>query len=457
MPTDWQELSFDRTASAVVDPRRRMRWCVGTFAALLVVVWCRAAQLEFSDGAAFRGEALQPIRREKPLPAQRGRILARDGAVLACDRQVAAVAVEYRWLEDPPRQAWLDQLARKRLPKAERRSARRLAAEIEKVRRERDDLHRRLSALCGIELSQWQAKARAVRLRVERIAADVRRRQLEAASIAPRQETGDSWSERISAALHDIFAPARDAVPAAVTVAEELSDHVLAEDIPAAAVAEIEAHGDKYPGTRIVRLTRRSYPHGDMAAHVIGYLTDRNEHVGGITGIEKRCDEQLRERPGIAVETLDHAGHVLQTEHKREAVPGSDVTLTLDVRLQQTAEELLDSGLKRAAMQFDSRKPSGGAIVVLDVCNGEILALASARGSIRPRSLETIPRAVCLCSAIRPVRFSIARFRWRCRPARSSKRSPRRPCWNRPASIRRRFFIAAAIWTGPTGSAARFS
>jgi penicillin-binding protein 2 len=412
MPTDWQELSFGSPPPPVVDPRRRLRWCIATFAALLLVVWCRAAQLEISQGAAFRAEALRPIRREKPLPAARGRILARDGTVLACDRIVQGVAIDYRWLEDPPRQAWLEQTARKRLPKDQRRSAARLAQEVEKMRQERDDLHRRLAALCGIELAEWQFRARKVQENVERIAAGVRQRQLEAARAVPPPPTSGSWSDRFSAALHDIFAPARDAVPAAITVAEELSDHVLAEDISAAAVAEIQSHGDRYPGTRIVQLTRRSYPHGELAAHVLGYLGRRvgqdcvasagppieqvggpalasslvppyehpaeREYAAGITGMEQECDGQLRGRSGTAVETLDHAGRAQQTAHAREPVPGGDVTLTIDAGLQQTAEELLDSALKRAAMQYNSRKPSGGAIVVLDVHSGEILALASA-------------------------------------------------------------------------------
>ena len=278
MPTDWQELSLAHAPPPVVDPRRRLRWCVGAFAVLLLVVWCRAAQLEISEGAAFRAEALRPIRREKPLPAPRGKILARDGTVLACDRVVECVAVEYRWLEDPPRQTWLEQTARKRLPKDRRRDAARLAQEIDTLRRERDDLHHRLAALCGIDFAEWRAKARKVQQRVERIAADARRRQLDAASAAQPPPSGGSWSDRLSAALHDIFAPARDAVPAAVTVAEELSDHVLAEDVPAAAVAEIQAHSDQFPGTRIVQLTRRSYPHGSLAAARDRVLVPGRQH-----------------------------------------------------------------------------------------------------------------------------------------------------------------------------------
>ena len=273
MPTDWQELSLARTAApAVVDPRRRLRCCLGAFVLLLIVVWCRAVQLEISQGATFREEALRPNRREKPLPAARGRILARDGTVLACDREVAAVAVEYRYLEEPPRQAWLEQLARKRLPKDQRRNAARLAEEVQKLRQERDELHRRLAALCGIDLPQWQARAGKVQNRVERIAADARRRQIEAARSAPPPRDDASWADRFSAALHEIFEPARDAVPETVTVAEELADHVLAEDVPAAAVAEIQQHAEHYPGTRIISLTRRTYPAGALAAHVLGYL-----------------------------------------------------------------------------------------------------------------------------------------------------------------------------------------
>ena len=272
MPIDWQDFDLSTTSAAVVDPRRRLGCCVRAFALLLSVVWFRAAELQVGQGPAFRAAALRPIHRDKTLPAPRGRILARDGTVLACDRIVNAVAVDYRWLEEPPRQAWLEQLARKRLPKDARRNAALLAAEVAKLRHERDELHCKLAMLCGIDDAQWQARARRVQDRVERIAAGARRRQIEAAQASAQPRVDASWTNRLSTALHEIVEPARDAVPAAVTVAEELSDHVLAEDVPAAAVAEIESHAERYPGTRIVQLTRRSYPRGELAAHVLGYL-----------------------------------------------------------------------------------------------------------------------------------------------------------------------------------------
>ena len=379
MPTDWQELSLTSTTSpAVVDPRRRLRCCLGAFVLLMAVIWCRAAQLEINQGATFRAEALRPNRREEPLPAARGRILARDGTVLACDRLVAAVAVDYRWFEEPPRQAWLEQVARKRLPKDRRRNAALLAEEVQKLRFERDAMHRRLAALCGVDLADWQASARKVQDRVQRIAADARRRQIEASPSAPPPSDDAPWSERFSAALRKIFAPARDALPETVTVAEELANQVLAEDIPAAAVAEIQQHAERFPGTRIVHLARRIYPAGTSAAHVLGYLGHGADRADGSTGIEQQYEAALQGTPGICVEVTDHAGRLQQSYHQSEPVAGHDVTLTIDSRLQRTAEELLDSAVQRAALQSDRPQPSGGAVVVIDVRNGEILAAASA-------------------------------------------------------------------------------
>ena len=352
------------------------------------------AQLEIGQGAAFRAEALRPIQREKPLSAARGRILARDGTVLACDRQVAAVAVDYRWLEDPPRRAWLEQQARQRLPRDQRRNSVRLAEEVEKLRQQRDDLHRRLAAFCGVDAVQWQARMRRVQERVERIAADTRRRQLEAVLAVPSPPDNASWPDRLSAALRDIFGLAHDALPAVVTVAEELSEHVLAEDIPAPAAAEIQAHAEQYPGTQIVQVTRRAYPHGCCRGESAGLCwaasstphapreeirhAERDEYVVGVTGVEQQCEAQLCGQPGMAIETENHAGRVEQTAVQRKAVPGNDVTLTIDPRLQETAENLLDSAVRRTAMQYHSAKPTGGAIVVLDVRNGEVLVAASA-------------------------------------------------------------------------------
>ena len=316
----------------------------------------------------------------------RGRIVARDGTLLACDREVAAVAVAYRYLEEPPRQDWLEQLARRRLTKAHRRDPARLADEMQKLRRERDDLHHRLAALCGIEFTCWQTRVLEIQRRVQRIALAVRRRKNDDSTSPPAAYA--SWTDRLAAAWHEISEPARDTLPQAFTVAEELSDQIVAEDVPAAAVEEIRQHAELYPGTRIMRINRRSYPAGGMAAHVIGYVStphaprdeshraEHEEWAVGLAGIERQCEEVLRGQPGGRVELTDHAGRIQQAFNETEPVAGHDVTLTIDSRLQCAAEELLDSAVRRTCLQSNGRRPTGGAAVVIDVSNGEILAAA---------------------------------------------------------------------------------
>ena len=258
-----------------------MRWSIRVVAC--AGVWGRSSCFCWPSGAVPCNwkSAKEPRSAKKPCvptvaknscPRRGGRILARDGTVLACDREVAAVAVQYRYLEEPPRLAWLEQQARKRLPGDQRRNAARVAEEVEKLRQERDDLHRRLSALCGIDFSQWQARARKVQVRVERIAADVRRRPIgngPLGAAARRCVVRPSDSPRPCAKSSGPPAtPCRKPSPWPKnwpTMSWQRRFH-------AAAAAEIRQHAEHYPGTRIISLTRRSYPAGTFAAHVLGYL-----------------------------------------------------------------------------------------------------------------------------------------------------------------------------------------
>jgi len=319
---DWHQFhASEAVAPAVVDSRRRLRICLAGFVVSLLVVFGRAVQLEVTQGAAFRGEAAKPLRRETQLPGVRGRILAGDGTVLAYDRQVPAVAVHYRHLES--------------------------------------ELSQRLARLCDVSPTEWRRRARRIESRVEQIAQSVRRRR--------GTET---------------------------TVAEQLDYHVMAEDVPLEVVAEIEAHPEQYPGVKIVKRSRRAYPAGPLAAHVLGHLgpvTQREleqedgEGPGyhpadfvGRTGLERQYESLLRGRRGLAVELTDHSGRVLSCFRARQPGVGRDLVLTLDPSLQRAAEALLDSALKRRTTLTDSIEPAGGAIVVMDVGNGAIRAAAAA-------------------------------------------------------------------------------
>ncbi len=354
---DWHQFHLNGLATpAVVDSRRRLRICRAGLLLLLAGVFARAVQLELTQGSAFRAEAVKPLRREKSLPGVRGRILARDGTVLADDRQILTVAVRYRYLEEPPDPRWLRRTASARLSRAQRKDAQRVVAEEAKVRTERAELIRRLGQLCGLSPEELRRRSRRIQTRVERIAR----------SVASRRGVE-------------------------TTIAEQLDHHVVAEDVPLAVVPEIEGHPQRYPGVKILTRRRRAYPRGSLAAHVLGHLGPvenkelQDERAGyraddfiGRMGLERQYESLLRPRRGVAVELTDHSGRILSSHRRREPGVGRDLVLTLDPQLQRAAETLLDSALKRRAIAFPDAQPAGGAILVVDVHNGEILAAASA-------------------------------------------------------------------------------
>jgi len=383
---DWQDFhaAEDRPTPAV-DPRRRLRICLAGFAVLVLVVFGRAVQLEVTQGAAFRSEACKPLRREQSVPGVRGRILARDGTVLAYDKEVLAVAVHYRYLQEPPDARWLRAAARSRLPRPQRKDAERVAAEEERLRIERAQLARRLARLCGLTGEDWQARARQVQTRVQRIAEHVN----------AQKRCQEPWPpETVPDTFSFLRASLDDSAAERVTVAEELDYHVMAEDVPLGAAAEIEGNPQQYPGVKILTRTRRAYPAGSLAAHVLGHLApveseelrqardgdapyQADDYVGRM-GVERQYESLLRARRGVAVELTDHTGRVLSSFRAQEPDAGRDLVLTLDSRLQRAAEELLDSALERRDMRGGQAEPAGGAIVVMDVRTGALRALAAA-------------------------------------------------------------------------------
>jgi penicillin-binding protein 2 len=140
----------------------------------------------------------------------------------------------------------------------------------------------------------------------------------------------------------------------------------------------------------------RSYPHGTAAAHLLGYtgliseeeleLAGPEYHLTdeiGKAGIELVFDRELRGTPGQRLLEVNRAREVVgQVGDDVPAEPGGDLRLTLDIRLQEAAEQAIEDQLV-AARQRQSRDsgayfpaPAGSA-VVLDIRTGDVLALAS--------------------------------------------------------------------------------
>lgn len=132
-----------------------------------------------------------------------------------------------------------------------------------------------------------------------------------------------------------------------------------------------------FPGVKIETQMTRYYPHGELFAHVIGYVgrindkelksIDKDLYAGtnliGKIGAEKSYEELLHGTPGYESVEADAHGNVLRHLGRQDPVRGNDLYLSIDYGLQTIA-----------AQQLVDRR---GAIVAMDPRTGEILALVS--------------------------------------------------------------------------------
>jgi penicillin-binding protein 2 len=326
--------------------------------------------------------------------------------VLARDRKVPALAVHYRYLESPTDALWLRRMARQRLETRERRQPDRVASEVQRLRMQIAQQRRLLMQICHLNSTQWDRRAAAIQRQVTRIARSVNRRHRATIdSSATDRQVADAvdadvtapWLHRATQrALDALLPPDEQLAISHITVAEELDYHVMIEDVSLDVAAEVEMHPQRYPGARIVSRMRRFYPAGDTAAHVVGHLGPVEKHeldstsdgghnpayhpldLIGRMGVERQYERYLRGNRGVRVDLLSRNGAVNSSHWRPGPTVGTDMMLTLDPSLQRTAERLLDSALRRRPPAVDGEPQGGGAVVVLDVRRGEVLAAASA-------------------------------------------------------------------------------
>lgn len=135
------------------------------------------------------------------------------------------------------------------------------------------------------------------------------------------------------------------------------------------------------PGVELDVQPMRVYPHGTLAAHLLGHVRrDTSSAEGedaffdyplsvyrGVAGIEASFDQFLRGRPGVKSVMVNSIGYRQAETIWCEAQPGENVVLTIDISIQQAAENAL------AQLGQATR----GAVVVLDPRDGDVLALVS--------------------------------------------------------------------------------
>jgi len=159
----------------------------------------------------------------------------------------------------------------------------------------------------------------------------------------------------------------------------------IVRDLPQEQVASIEEVGARFGGLSVEVKTQRTYPHGEMGAHLIGYLgrptlrelKERDlapDEMVGRFGAERLYDEILRGEHGLRRFVVDargrpqHEGWAKSASEKVSSLkvptPGQDIYLSIDIEAQKLAFEALDG--------YES-----GSVVLMDPRTGELIASAS--------------------------------------------------------------------------------
>jgi penicillin-binding protein 2 len=171
-------------------------------------------------------------------------------------------------------------------------------------------------------------------------------------------------------------------------------------------VAMISERSHELNGINVEIEPLRFYPQNDTAAHALGYLGKiaqdyevqdyivekgySPDDIIGKTGLEEKFESYLRGEKGKKTVEVNNVGKTIRSVSSQAPVPGDDVYLTLDDRLQKTAEDALKKGLEQIQIggTFESEwgdfvfkdkyvNAKSGALVALDVKTGEVLAMAN--------------------------------------------------------------------------------
>lgn len=152
---------------------------------------------------------------------------------------------------------------------------------------------------------------------------------------------------------------------------------LVREDVAFEEMTYFAARQNDFPWVKIAVDQKRVYPHGLMAAHIFGNVGEVSEAqlrlarfaalqpgtMVGKSGLEFQYQESLSGTDGAFVEVRDSLGRQVKEVSRTAPITGQDMVLTIDFELQKKAEELFAD--------------KAGALIAIDVRNGEVLALVS--------------------------------------------------------------------------------
>ncbi|MDD3653842.1 MAG: penicillin-binding protein 2 [Desulfotomaculaceae bacterium] len=164
----------------------------------------------------------------------------------------------------------------------------------------------------------------------------------------------------------------------------------LATRVPEEIVVRIEEQRLELPGVGIDTEPLREYPNGNMLAHVMGYVREinreqlaENKDKGyksgdpfGQSGLEYTYEQYLRGQDGGRQVEVDSMARPVRDLGVVDPVPGNNIVLTIDHKVQKAAEEALARASQEAIKQGYGEARAGAAVAI-DVRTGAVLAMAS--------------------------------------------------------------------------------
>ncbi len=181
-----------------------------------------------------------------------------------------------------------------------------------------------------------------------------------------------------------------------------VNNFILAENVSEATVATIKENSLTLPGVEIVETSARSYEQGTVLPHVLGRVgkitaekwkvTDENGQVTyplkekgynmndviGISGLESAYEDELRGKDGVETITRNSDGVIVNTALTTVPEPGHTVQLTIDSEFQKAVDQALAKNVEWIRNSYgDSKQASAGAVVVIDVKTGGVLAASN--------------------------------------------------------------------------------
>ena len=328
------------------DPQLRL--VAGVLAAGLFILLAGLWWVQVVSAREYQGHLDTQSYRTVRLPAMRGKILDREGRVLAENRPRYNLSL---YLDDLRKQ--FKTASDAEYASATNARARFIAAKEKQLGRLLTKVERKQLAFTNAQMEQFRAQAR------YRVASAV------VSQIG--QKLGQPLT--LDPAKFERDYETRLAMP-----------YTVVPNATPEQVARFEEQFTGLPGADVDLQPVRSYPLGTTAGHLLGYLSrDDSSKEGedayfnyylpdfrGVTGIEWGFDSLLRGRAGAESVLVNNLGYRQSENIWNQPEPGRNIVLTIDLDIQRAAEESL--AVHQGA---DVR----GAVVVMDVRNGDVLAM----------------------------------------------------------------------------------